>query len=176
MQFEKLRLRIMGTLDSHDFPLPVMGGIPHVRRRPVELQRSRVFLGRFCGPVKRIEIKRNAMAKKKAAKSPAETLGFEQSLKEVEQIVGQLESGELGLTDSLENYERGIGHLKQCHALLDAAEQRVSVLSGFDADGNPVTEPAGGTKKKPPRSKKGGDSPLSGDQGGTEVDDLPGLF
>jgi exodeoxyribonuclease VII small subunit len=59
----------------------------------------------------------------------------------VERIVARLESGELGLTESLEQYEQGIQQLKHCHALLAAAEQKVSLLSGFDADGNPITAP-----------------------------------
>ena len=53
------------------------------------------------------------MAKKKTKNS--ETLGkvneknfdFEESLGEVEGIVSQLESGELGLTASLQKYEQG---------------------------------------------------------------------
>jgi len=67
-------------------------------------------------------------------------LNFEQTLADVESIVGQLESGSLGLSESLERYEAGIRQLKRCHQLLDAAEQRVSILAGFDADGNPISE------------------------------------
>ena len=84
------------------------------------------------------------MAKKKANPAKKRTdkgADFEASLAEVEQIVARLESGELGLTESLEQYEKGIKQLKRCHGLLDAAEQKVSLLSGFDADGNPITEP-----------------------------------
>lgn len=66
---------------------------------------------------------------------------FEKSVEEIEQIVTKLESGELNLTDSLSNYELGIKRLKQCHQLLESAEQKVSLLSGFDADGDPVIEP-----------------------------------
>jgi exodeoxyribonuclease VII small subunit len=88
------------------------------------------------------------MARKKASTSPpdqseSEAFDFEASLAEVEQIVSQLEGGELGLSESLQQYEMGIRHLKRCHGLLAAAQQRVSLLSGFDADGNPVTEPFG---------------------------------
>lgn len=83
------------------------------------------------------------MAKKKvasSAKSPDNRPDFEASLAEVEKIVSNLESGELGLSESLQQYETGIKQLKRCHKLLDAAEQKVSLLSGFDADGNPITE------------------------------------
>ena len=137
------------------------------------------------------------MAKKKSStrtKSKEEEVefDFESSLAQVEQIVAKLESGELGLTDSLEQYESGIKHLKRCHALLDAAQQRVSVLSGFDAEGNPVTPPLDEVEARTGRgkragksqassstskAKKGGDGTLSRGRGDTDsVDDSPGLF
>ena len=86
------------------------------------------------------------MAKKKTARKRSanqeDDPDFEAALSEVEQIVTELESGELGLTQSLEQYETGIKRLKQCHKLLDQAAQRVTFLSGFDADGNPIVRPA----------------------------------
>jgi exodeoxyribonuclease VII small subunit len=68
---------------------------------------------------------------------------FEQAVAEVEEIVGRLEGGKLELAQSLEEYQRGIGTLKECYELLSDAERRITLLSGFDADGNPVTEPFG---------------------------------
>lgn len=85
------------------------------------------------------------MAKKplaaKKATSDAATEPFEESLAELEAIVGDLEGGELGLSDALARYEEGVRRLKQCHAQLQAAERRIELLSGVDADGNPVTTP-----------------------------------
>ncbi|QDU55219.1 exodeoxyribonuclease VII small subunit [Aeoliella mucimassa] len=83
------------------------------------------------------------MAKKKVKRKPSEesTLTFEESLAELETIVGDLETGELGLGDALERYEQGIAHLKQCHAQLEQATRRIELLSGVDAAGNPVTVP-----------------------------------
>jgi exodeoxyribonuclease VII small subunit len=66
---------------------------------------------------------------------------FEQALEEVEEIVSKLEGGKLELAQSLDEYQRGIGTLKECYELLADAERRITLLSGFDADGNPVTEP-----------------------------------
>lgn len=86
------------------------------------------------------------MAKKKKSSDASSVqpddsgLNFEQTLAEVESIVGRLEGGNLGLSDSLEQYEAGIRQLKRCHQLLDSAEQKVSLLAGFDADGNPIHE------------------------------------
>lgn len=70
-----------------------------------------------------------------------EKLDFESTLGEIETVVRKLESGELSLDDSLRQYESAVKKMRQCYELLEIAERRVSVLAGFDADGNPVTEP-----------------------------------
>lgn len=66
---------------------------------------------------------------------------FEQALARLEQIVAQLEDGRVDLAESLSRYEEGVRLLRQCHTLLERAERRIEVLSGVDAEGNPVTEP-----------------------------------
>jgi len=85
------------------------------------------------------------MAKKplaaKKAPSDAAAEPFEESLAELESIVADLEGGDLGLSDALARYEEGVRRLKQCHAQLQAAERRIELLSGVDADGNPITTP-----------------------------------
>lgn len=75
------------------------------------------------------------------SKRPSAPRQFEAAVDEIEQIVQRLESGQLDLAQSLEQYSRGIDTLKECHQLLADAERRVTLLSGFDADGNPVTTP-----------------------------------
>lgn len=90
------------------------------------------------------------MARKKADPSrPAdpevaaarEPRSFECALAEVEEIVARLENGQLELAESLEQYQRGIETLKECHHLLAGAERRITLLSGFDAEGNSVEIP-----------------------------------
>jgi len=71
----------------------------------------------------------------------AEPVPFEESLAELQQIVDRLESGELGLDDSLTEFERGIGLLRTCSEFLDRAERRVELLTGFAADGQSETAP-----------------------------------
>ncbi len=66
---------------------------------------------------------------------------FEEALQRLEQIVRDLEEGELGLDDSLARYEEGVTLLRQCHDLLQRAERRIELLTGVDAGGNPVTSP-----------------------------------
>lgn len=80
------------------------------------------------------------MAKKKK-KTVRTASSFEESLGEVERIVVELESGELGLSDALARYEEGVEHLKSCQAQLDRAERKIELLSGVDVEGNPITEP-----------------------------------
>jgi len=73
--------------------------------------------------------------------SPADQLSFEQALGQLEQIVHNLEDGELDLSVALEQYEQGVKHLRHCFHLLDQAERKIELLTGLDAQGNPVTEP-----------------------------------
>ncbi|MCC9600471.1 exodeoxyribonuclease VII small subunit [Stieleria sp. JC731] len=82
------------------------------------------------------------MAKKKQKTSDSELTGinFESSLLEVEQIVEQLESGELGLSESLGQYEKGIEKIKQCHQVLQRAEQKILLLTQVDEDGTAHTQ------------------------------------
>ena len=80
------------------------------------------------------------MAKKKQSTSAIESESFEESIAKLSQIVRDLEDGSLSLDESLENYEQGIRYLKHCQEILSKAERKIEVLSGFDADGNPVTQ------------------------------------
>lgn len=66
---------------------------------------------------------------------------FEEAFARLEAIVHRLEDGQLGLSESLAAYEEAVGYLKHCHQALEQAERKIMVLTGVDADGNPVTEP-----------------------------------
>ena len=59
---------------------------------------------------------------------------FEEAIGELEQIVEKVETGQVGLEDSLVEYERGMKLIKQCREILDAAQQRIDNL-GFDSKG-----------------------------------------
>lgn len=54
---------------------------------------------------------------------------FEQAIAQVEGIIDRIESGELGLEESIAEYERGIALLARCRTVLAQAEQRVEELS-----------------------------------------------
>jgi exodeoxyribonuclease VII small subunit len=56
-------------------------------------------------------------------------VNFEQSLKDLETIVRELESGEVSLDESLKKFEQGILLYKNCRATLDKAEKKIKILS-----------------------------------------------
>ena len=78
---------------------------------------------------------------KRKTKPKQPELSFEDCLVNLQQIVQQLEQGDLGLTESLQSYEDGVQHLKQCYQQLEKAERRVELLSEIAEDGSAVTEP-----------------------------------
>jgi exodeoxyribonuclease VII small subunit len=59
---------------------------------------------------------------------------YEEAVSRLEEIVGQLEAGNLPLEASLTLFEEGIGLAKYCSEKLDAAEGRLQVLLGFNGD------------------------------------------
>ncbi len=66
----------------------------------------------------------------------AEPLSFEQALRQLEERVQKLESGDLPLDDALRLFEDGVALVRQCHERLDAADARVIVLSAPLPDRN----------------------------------------
>ena len=53
---------------------------------------------------------------------------FEDSLAEIEQLVSQLEQGDISLEDSLKSFERGVTLTRVCQKALQDAEQKVQIL------------------------------------------------
>lgn len=71
---------------------------------------------------------------------------FEAALNQLGDLVARLESGSLGLSESIEAYERGVAILRRLHAELAIAEERVNVLVRIDEEGRPILEAAGSTQ------------------------------
>jgi exodeoxyribonuclease VII small subunit len=57
------------------------------------------------------------------------TTNFETALKELEQIVRELESGDVNLDQSLKKFEQGIELYKKCRGTLETAEKKIKILS-----------------------------------------------
>lgn len=78
------------------------------------------------------------------AKKQEQPKSFEAALAELEEILAQIESGEVGLEQSLIRYERGNFLIQHCQNVLNSAEKQIEVLSR-DAEGQiksaPLDEP-----------------------------------
>lgn len=65
---------------------------------------------------------------------------FESQLADLENIVTQLEDGDLSLEESLKLFEDGVKLSRECKKRLDDAERRIEVLLK-DRNGNPNLHP-----------------------------------
>jgi exodeoxyribonuclease VII small subunit len=63
-----------------------------------------------------------------AANADVAALSFEQALAELEKIVGQLESGQAPLEESIDLYARGAALKAHCESKLKAAQLRVEKI------------------------------------------------
>lgn len=81
---------------------------------------------------------------------------FEASLEALEQIVHELESGDLPLEKSLELFEDGIRLSRQCQERLNQAERRIEVLLR-DNQGRPVVSAFEEAKTMSEKSTAGND-------------------
>jgi exodeoxyribonuclease VII small subunit len=55
--------------------------------------------------------------------------GFEAALAELEALVARMESGEMPLDEALRSFERGVQLTRECQNALQAAQQRVQILT-----------------------------------------------
>ena len=62
-------------------------------------------------------------------KNNLDKLSFEDAIKELTDIVGKIEQGEIPLQDSLEQYEKGMSLIKHCRGILQEAEKRIEKIS-----------------------------------------------
>lgn len=87
---------------------------------------------------------------------------FEEELKDLEEIVAKIDSGELALEDSIAAFERGVALVRSLNHKLDDIERKVEVLSknaqgdlataplqGLDAEGSSGSEPDDGGDDEP---------------------------
>ncbi|MEE8244303.1 MAG: exodeoxyribonuclease VII small subunit [Pseudomonadales bacterium] len=62
----------------------------------------------------------------------SEVVDFETTLEQLEDLVQKMESGELGLEESLKAFERGVKLTRQCQTALKDAELKVQALTADD--------------------------------------------
>lgn len=61
--------------------------------------------------------------------SNVDEMSFEDAIKELETVVGQLERGEVALDESIALYERGAALKARCEAKLKEAEEKVAKIT-----------------------------------------------
>jgi len=67
--------------------------------------------------------------------TPVSEMTFEAAMKELENVVNQLEGAQVPLEDSIRLYERGEALKKHCDAKLQEAEEKVAQITR-DAEGH----------------------------------------
>lgn len=75
------------------------------------------------------------MAKRKSQSDASDSgeIALEPAMTELAQIVSRLESGQDTLDESLAQFERGMALLRVCHQKLDAAAQRIELVTKLTA-------------------------------------------
>jgi exodeoxyribonuclease VII small subunit len=68
---------------------------------------------------------------------PIDEMSFEEAMRALETVVGQLESGSVELEKSIALYERGAALKAHCETKLKAAEEKVAAIT-LDAEGKPT--------------------------------------
>jgi exodeoxyribonuclease VII small subunit len=71
---------------------------------------------------------------------PVKRLKFEEAMQRLDAIVSALESGEIGIEDSIAKYEEAMNLAAQCRQILDEAEQRIQQIQ-INAAGKPEAVP-----------------------------------
>ena len=59
---------------------------------------------------------------------------FEESMKNLENIVTELENGNLNLDESVKKFEEGMKIAKQCNTILEDAEKKITILLEKDGE------------------------------------------
>lgn len=101
-----------------------------------------------------IKPKSSRAARPGGVDGPDPALSFEDALAQIEGILERIESGEVGLEESLAEYERGVGLLNHCRGKLDRAKQKVEDLTRTlsSADESGPGSPSGGPGRQAPDS------------------------
>ena len=68
-------------------------------------------------------------------KTESQEVKFEEAIADLEQVIEQLESGDLSLEDSLAAFEKGVGLVRYCNQRLSEVEKKVELLVK-DKDGH----------------------------------------
>lgn len=59
---------------------------------------------------------------------------FEEQIEQLEQIVSEIEKGDLNLDESVEKFEEGMKISKECNKMLENAEKKITILLSEDSE------------------------------------------
>lgn len=59
---------------------------------------------------------------------------FEEQIEQLEQIVSEIEKGDLNLDESVEKFEEGMKISKECNKMLEDAEKKITILLSEDSE------------------------------------------
>ena len=109
-----------------------------------------------------------------------QSTSFEAGLAQLADLVARLESGSLGLSESIAAYEKGVSLLHGLHEQLAAVEERVRTLVRVDEQGRPIlaaSAPETAESEKSPAAEKaaGVDKPARGAARSSRAKRLPGM-
>jgi exodeoxyribonuclease VII small subunit len=71
---------------------------------------------------------------KKNEQNDIKKLNFEKAIQELTEIVGNIESGQTPLEESLEQYEKAMGLIKHCRTILQKCEKRIEKIAAAETD------------------------------------------
>ena len=97
-----------------------------------------IVSGQKCRSIGLCSLYFEAGMSKRAASQQSAPKTFEDALRELEQILSEIENGDVGLEESLVKYERGNFLIQHCRSVLSAAEKQIEALS--EGEGNPNEE------------------------------------
>ena len=72
--------------------------------------------------------------KRKENTKEVESLSFEQAIGNLTEIVDKIETGQIPLAESLQQYEKGMAMIKHCRRILLDAEKRIEEIADNDAE------------------------------------------
>ena len=72
--------------------------------------------------------------KRKNKKNEIESLSFEKAIENLTEIVDKIETGQVPLQESLQQYEKGMETIKHCRKIFLDAEKRIEEIAENDAE------------------------------------------
>ncbi len=74
------------------------------------------------------------MAQKRNNEKEIKKLSFEQTIENLTGIVDKIETGQVSLAESIEQYEKGMAMIKHCRGILLDAEKRIEQIAGDEEE------------------------------------------